>query len=421
MVIGLTHKFRTVSAALPPMDTEEDVIPNAMTIYDFMKEWLRERNYGYAHAALDLLMRKKTFEPQQEGRGFRTRRDGQTPDFLHEMRIAMSVMADHYQGMIGEAHMESLLSIAFLHDLGEDFNITPTPLAKFLEKSVKSFYKEQGTSQNFYAPSPESLALAMERLTFDRKYSPADIIKELGFKKNIEITPYVLDLMADKIQSNSLTINGYLPKMRYFEEPDEKGRYVFSRYIKEGILDWKMYAVFFADDPHTGLIKSKDRGDGLGTRIGIYFDLNKYGAYLSKSFHIWGTEQIGLVMARNYPSLQDSFTGTDKMLGALHRIGRTYVELHPQRNPPGCKGFNIDTLSESIDFRDYFPGALKGYGLMLPGTNPLNIILSRIEREPSLNGRGPILRERLEKSIQHNIERNSQNSLFYANQLVLDL
>jgi hypothetical protein len=418
-MMDLTYNFRTAATHLPRMENEEDVTAHAFGVYEFFKSYLSERNYFAPLAGLDLLMKKKVFELQEAGRVIRVRRDGKTPDFLHELRIALSVVADHEDGLIPVKYMEPLLTLAFTHDMGEDFNIFADSYAKFMNKTAKNLSRGQNSRSISDMADVEYLAMGMERLTFDRKFTPEQMAKEVGLRKRqaIEVTPKLLDLLLDKIESNSLCVNGYLPKMKYLDQPDSGGRFVYSRFIDDGILDWIEYGRAFRNDPNTGLIKMKDRNDGLGTRIGQNFDIEKYSHYLSKSFHIFSTEKTGENMAGRFRELGPSFISTDKMLGALHRIGRTYVEVHPLKNPAGSKGFQVDNLSEQMDFRDYFPGAYHGYRKMMPGTMPLNIILNRIRTEPSLNGHGAVLYDKFVKSIEHNIQRNSPRWFNDVNQI----
>ncbi len=427
MILGLLRKnFEIAGASSPVMETEGDVIRHAFVVYESMKQWLIDNNYRHPLTALELMMRKKYYDPQAANAGtpIRMRRDGETPDFLHELRIGLAIIADYYEGTIPKHSLPGLLCLAFTHDLGEDFNYLPDAVAKYYDRGHRSNKSLFSGVSSYPEPDIEYLTLGMETLTFDRKYTETDIKKLIGIspRSNVEITPEMLDKVLDKIESDSVSINGYLPKMKYLSEPDSKGRYIFSRFISEDnrILDWNLYQKAWRSDPNTGLVKCKDRADGLGTRIGPNFDIMKYGLYLSTTYQIFSIDNVGRKMSKQYNELADSFESTDKMLGALHLIGRIYVGVHPLRNPAGTKGFTIPSLNGDFNFRDFFPGGHKGYRRMPDGMNPLPIILSRINKDPSLNGDGPLLCEKLLKSIQQTTLRNSPNTYFHVDQLSLD-
>jgi hypothetical protein len=418
----LRDKFKKSIFSLPPMPQEADVTRNAFIIHDHIKVYLGENGYATAGAALELLMSKKVSEAPHTGDiQIRMRRDGKTPDFLHELRIGMSLIADHAVGMLPGRSMDRLLALAFIHDMGEDFNVLPDGLVAFLERNSRDSNGKSGLKSNL-SDAAEIAAQGMERLTFDRRYTAAQIRHEIGLKEcDAPLRRCDLENMCDKLESGSKASAGAeLPPLRFLDEPDAKGRYVYSRFIRDGILDWIEYGRSFSADPHTGLVKMKDRNDGLGTRIGAVFDIESYSQFLSKSFHIFATEKTGEKLAERSREFHDSLMTTDNMLGALHRIGRTYVEAHPLKNLRGTKGFLIENLSDSMDFRTYFPGAYRGYSEMPEGAMPLNIILERIRHEPTLNGKGEVLYGRFVESIHKNIARNDPSWFDRKDQLSFD-
>lgn len=418
----LKRNFEIAGLPAPVMGTEAEVIEHAPKIYDSIKSWLIGKNYPDALTSLELMMGKKHYEYQKHGE-IRTRRDGETPDFLHELRIGLAVIADYLDGTIPEKYLQPLLCIAFTHDLGEDFNILPDAIKKHYENHRTRNRRQFSLASNTNHCDAAYLAVSMERLTFDRKYTAEQIYKQMGLtrnRKDLVVNFDLLQRLCERIENGSECVQGILPPMQFLAEPDSKGRYIFSRFINDGVFDWNLYAQAWRNDRLTGLVKSKDRADGLGTRIGPNFDIHKYGLYLSTTFQIFSLDNVGGKMANQYADLHDSFESTDKMLGALHRIGRSYVELHPLRNPHGSKGFKISTLSENLDFRDYFPNAHRGYCRLPDGINPLHIILSRIYKEPSLNGDGPVLYEKLRRSIENCTLRNSPDTISPVDQLSLD-
>ena len=375
-VTNLSTSFKVETVRLPSLETEQDVIENAFIIHNAVRSWLIERNFQEAIAALDILMSMKVLRGASgDIIDLKMRRNGITPDFIHELAQVISIIADYEAGLLGPDQLETAIITNLMHDLGEDFSLLPNETLQVLQDTIKE--------------PPDDLedhVRRMEILTFDRAYTPEEVGIEIGLLKGTPIEEWHLGLLRDKIEAESTCLEscGFRP-VQFIPEPDKKGKYKFSRYIHNDIIDWNLYVTDFSSDEYTAYGKIKDRNDGLGTRIGKNFDLEAYSSYLSQTYQSFSVDNMGARAAKKFPSFRDAIHANDNMMAVLHRIGRTYIQHHPQRNLSGSKGYNIDTMLP-VDFQDRCAPALTGYQYVPPGLNPLYIILDRIKTRKACDG-----------------------------------
>ena len=103
-----------------------------------MRYWLLGRGYNRALRAMEFAAGYHT--------GFR--KDGFTPEFAHQIAIA------HYaRTLSGIIDMESLLCVAFLHDIAEDYGVHPDELGDRFGRAVgnavwRMTKKFRGTERN---------------------------------------------------------------------------------------------------------------------------------------------------------------------------------------------------------------------------------------------------------------------------------
>jgi len=386
---AFTEAFKKASLILPPLETEQQVIDNAFLLHKCVKTWLETNKFDDAVIALDLLMSHKaplnplTHEIIPEK--MKMRRNGITPDFIHELAQVISVIADYEAGLLSQEHLQPAIVTALIHDLGEDFSLLPNDVLKIFENSNNAIDHVR----------------RMEIMTFDRAYSPEQILQEIGENPNIIITKTHLEKLQEKIEEGSTCLQRYnLGSIKFSPTPSEKGKYRFSRYMYDEIVDWNLYVSALLSDQYTAYGKIKDRNDGLGTRIGTNFDIANYNRYLTQTYNNFSVYNMGRQASKAFPELQDAIEANDHMMFLLHRIGRIYIQNHPDNNTPGRKGQNAFTM-RFPDFQARVSSALMGYQYTPSGINPLYTILNRMKNGNAING--PTLHQVIIEALQQDI------------------
>ncbi len=125
-------------------DTEERVIENFDNLVDDLRSWLESRNYRQATILLDLML------DLNQGK---TRQDDITPSALHEVTQAIWLISVLEDGLHVD-DPEGVLSLIFCHDLGEDFNLRPDDIEKYLnDNGIKSSPQTAQLKESFDAIS----------------------------------------------------------------------------------------------------------------------------------------------------------------------------------------------------------------------------------------------------------------------------
>lgn len=103
-------------------DTEKLVIQNHEHLIQDVRSYLRANGYNMALACMDLAIEKN------KGR---IRGDKKTPSIIHEVSQALYTISLMEAGVQIE-DPESVIALNFVHDLGEDHDLKPTELLKYL-------------------------------------------------------------------------------------------------------------------------------------------------------------------------------------------------------------------------------------------------------------------------------------------------
>ncbi len=98
--------------------TEQDVIDNYSFLVGELRDWLDSKGYITARAAMDFMLEKSQND---------FRDDGITPKALHEITEAIWFISAIEDGLPAD-DPELILSIIFVHDLGEDYDVSPEDL-----------------------------------------------------------------------------------------------------------------------------------------------------------------------------------------------------------------------------------------------------------------------------------------------------
>lgn len=104
-------------------NSEDDVIRNHDRLVSDLRNWLHAKNYNQAEALLDFMLDQK--------KGL-MRKDGITSSSLHELTQAVWFISCIEDGLEVD-DPESVMSIIFSHDLGEDFGVMPDDLCRYLQ------------------------------------------------------------------------------------------------------------------------------------------------------------------------------------------------------------------------------------------------------------------------------------------------
>lgn len=153
----------------------------------------------------------------------KTRQDGTTPSPLHEMTQAIWFISCIEDDLHAD-DVEAILSVIFTHDLGEDFNIKPDALEKYLvdngiprsektEQLKKSFDaiskrygkdgKDRHKSEYDYSCAVRSDRDASVAKMFDRAHNVMTLV---GVKDKLKIADYTaktLQLQHDNVEAAS--------------------------------------------------------------------------------------------------------------------------------------------------------------------------------------------------------------------------
>lgn len=126
---GTTSKPAAKLADLAYIKTERAASHETPVLVDFVTSWMSERGYKMGLACLDLLLEKKC--NINDSKKPLTRHDGITPSIVHELSQAIYTISLVEAGY-KLPDVETLLCLNFLHDLGEEFNVTQSDLQTHL-------------------------------------------------------------------------------------------------------------------------------------------------------------------------------------------------------------------------------------------------------------------------------------------------
>lgn len=416
---AFSHSIEDISS----LKTEQDVIERSLFLVDHTRHFFQKENYHLALAGLDFLMRHKQWQ-DAEKRIPLMRRDKETPEYLHEIRQIIAAKGYIEKGILPKkssyGSSEILFCAILFHDFGEDFNLLPDELSEHLSKKIiynPALRSRVNKRSKYIEKTIPEIVNIMELMTLDRKYEEQEIKQALGLNQGQTLTEKKLQKFLRNLESRSLAATQSKKRpLQIIKNPTKEDGYIVSRYIVDGIIDWNSYTDAMSENPFAILAKFFDRNEGLSTRIGKKFDIKSYDHYLERTEQVFSSDAIARDMRIKYPSFKGAFRRLDSMMGALYRTGKTYVNHHPEYNPEGGKGFASKTM-KLINFRDYFPKALEGYGALPNGLHPLHMILERIRKSNDLNGFGPKMYEHISKSIELCAENNKAEP--YINNLGL--
>ncbi len=121
-------------------ENEDTVIENFDYLVEDIKKWLQNKGYKQAELLMKLMLEKN------DGK---TRQDGKTPSALHEITQALWFISCT-EDDLNVDDIEGVLSVIFAHDLGEDFNLRPDDLEKYLlENGIRPSPKVEQFKQDF--------------------------------------------------------------------------------------------------------------------------------------------------------------------------------------------------------------------------------------------------------------------------------
>lgn len=123
-------------------NSEDDVIANFDTFIEQMREYLDGKGYKAARVTIDLMLEKNT---KADGT-YRLRADKKSQSPLHEITEALWIISMREEGLLDKLkpnEIDLILSLAFAHDLGEDFNIRARELDNYIlhNKAISTDYR----------------------------------------------------------------------------------------------------------------------------------------------------------------------------------------------------------------------------------------------------------------------------------------
>jgi hypothetical protein len=223
-------------------DSESDVIANSEVLIADLRDWLKGNGYDMAAGCLDLAVEKKAGK---------LRGDKRTPSILHEVSQALYTISliedDAYL-----ADPEAVLSLNFIHDLGEDFGLQGGELLKRLhDDGVKGGTRLTQLARDFELmtkkrdgiPKYENEWQYYEALQESENASVAKMIDrihnlatQIGVKKEKRCSEYILNtfvilndfvVAASKNSPEQAPVYKSLKKMT--ETVSQIGRYYLAR------------------------------------------------------------------------------------------------------------------------------------------------------------------------------------------------
>ena len=212
---GTINQPPTTLADLAYIKTERAASHETPVLINFVKSWLHEHNYIIALACLDLLLEKKC--NINDNKKPLTRHDGITPSVVHELSQALytiSLMEARYN----LPDVERLLCLNFLHDLGEEFNVTQNDLRSHLR-----------THNVPYQEYEEALLLQFENMTKTRNDIDRYASDEAYFKTMLDRPETVIAKFQDRIH-NMATLIG-------FKTAEKRREYILETMALRSILN----------------------------------------------------------------------------------------------------------------------------------------------------------------------------------------
>lgn len=179
-------------------ESEADVRDNLDSLIGEVHDWLDAKGYKMARVAMDLMLKKNTGS---------FRDDEITPQVLHELTQAIWFISLIEDGIIID-DPEIVLSLIFVHDLGENHNIRPEALEKhFNENGVPSGKRMERLLKGFgaiskYYGEKERMAFNKEKIRNEgesryqrrvRENYDASIAKFMDRPQNVETLVGVRD------------------------------------------------------------------------------------------------------------------------------------------------------------------------------------------------------------------------------------
>lgn len=188
-------------ADLAYINSERAASGETPAMMDFLVRWMEAHDFKMAIACYDLLREKKCPSPEQkknltedERKGL-LRKDRETPSIVHELSQALYTIS-LVEGGFKLPDVETLLCLNFLHDLGEENDVTTDLLRQHLRKA--------GIPDS---PRVTQLCDLFENMTKSRYGHPLYIDNYAYFLTMLDDPTTVIAKFQDRIHNMATLIN----------------------------------------------------------------------------------------------------------------------------------------------------------------------------------------------------------------------